>query len=166
MFTLWNIYGFVCRCYIPFVLRCSAPWQGVGCAAWVFQIHLAARARGKKQVVFFPQVVFDGVFVFSYVVGHGVVVLVYVLRSHFSIMASIFCDFEVLTSAMPDYRWALDNALPGKTSEEKTATWKQVLTCLAYALKREGMKGHKGIENQLILKRVTGLRCLPRKIIC
>ena len=64
MFTLWNIYGFVCRCYIPFVLRCSAPWQGVGCAAWVFQIHLAARARGKKQVVFFPQVVFDGVFVF------------------------------------------------------------------------------------------------------
>ena len=92
---------------------------------------------------------------FSYVVGHGVVVLVYVLRSHFSIMASIFCDFEVLTSAMPDYRWALDNALPGKTSEEKTATWKQVLTCLAYALKREGMKGHKGIENQLILKRFS-----------
>ena len=89
----------------------------------------------------------------------------------------MLCDFEVLASALPDYRWALDIALPGKTSEEKTATWKQVLTCLAYALKREGMKGHKGIENQLILKgfppgckacsqRVTGLRCLPRKIIC
>ena len=70
-------------------------------------------------------------------------------------MAFMLCDFEVLSSALPDYRWALDNALPGKTSEEKTATWKQVLTCLAYALKREGMKGHKGIENQLILKRFS-----------
>ena len=70
-------------------------------------------------------------------------------------MAYIVCDFEVEVSAVQDYTWALDAALPGKTREEKKMTWEKVHTCLAYALQREGMKGEKAIENQLLLKRLS-----------
>ena len=127
-----------------------APWQGIGCTAvGFFETHRATtKPEGEKmqgreiRVAILLVRCLRSLFLLSF-------------RSRFSIMARIVCDFEVLASAMPDYRWALDNALPGKTPEEKKAAWEQVQTCLAYALKREGMKGQKGIENQLLLKRFS-----------
>ena len=86
-----------------------APWQGIGCTAAGF-----LERTGRQQSLRSKKIL--GVATFPLLILQPFSLSV---RSRFSIMAYIVCDFEVLASAMPDYRWALDNALPGKTPEEK-----------------------------------------------